>query len=198
MGKTKLEKSIDHRNEGFTARDAMYEHNTEKVKAVHRQIVTKTGLKMYTDKELESMGGPITEYNYNLPYTWHQFKAMPKINKREYLSHLRLKYKGISTIDLAKMFGVTNQSVLNACKEFGFIPFSTINYKSPEAKEAKKRFEAEMLTVVVEEEPVIEHVEQAPSYILSSVQFTCDAGDVSNILHMLGMDGMVTISAEVI
>ena len=191
MGKTKI---ADHRNEGFTARDAMYEHNNEKGTAIHRPAITKTGLNIYSDKELEKMGGPITSYNYNEPRPWAEFKAMPRDNKWQYLSRLLHKYDGIGAVDLALMFGVNSQTVLNAFRELGIKP--SPKGRSKKAAEAKARFRAEMVGQI--EEPVKEPAIEEPAFLLTHASFECDAADVSSILNHLGMTGMVTITVEMI
>ena len=196
--RTDFEKSIDARHEGFEAKDAMWEHNAEKSKAIHKSVTTKVGLKMYSDKELADKGGPVVEYNYNNPYTWKEFKAMPEINKREYLSHLRQKYNGISCNDLAQMFGVSMASVNAVATKFGMVPFAKCSYKSNEAKEAKARFEAEMLD---KGELVVSETVTQPDvvdYILLSASFTCDAEYVASTVRSLGMTGMVRVSVEMI
>ena len=216
MGKkkkrTKFEKSIDHRNVGFTAVDALFEHNSEAAKNINRQIVTKEGLKMYSDKELEEKGGEVIEYNYNSRYSWEDFKAMPAINKREYIAHLRKKYEGVCLRDFAEMFCVSRNSVGSE--------FKKIKVGFPNGRvaltEGRKQFKKDMVTADFAEAPVFdphtlpEKVDLVPEVVdvpaeievvvptwsVQKVSLVCDAAFVSEALATIGFSGRVTITAE--
>ena len=66
--RTKAEKGNDHRNVGYTALEALYEHNAEHSKNIYPPIITKVGLKEYTDEEIAEKSGRVISYNYNNRY----------------------------------------------------------------------------------------------------------------------------------
>ena len=102
---------MDHRNEGFTPKDAFYEDGVSRAKMINRSITTKEGLKDYTKDEIAERSGEVVEYNYNKRYSWDVFKNMPEINRREYIVHLTRKYDGLRLVDLARMFDMTTAAV---------------------------------------------------------------------------------------
>lgn len=192
--RSKFERSIDHRNWGFDARDAMFEQMKDTAKTINRQIITKKELNDYTEEEIMAKAGEITTYNYNNVYTWKEFKAMPERNKREYISHLRQKYKGLRVADLGAMFGVSYGVVLSAVNDL-HITFPRGGYRS---SEGRTKFMAEMIErqPVVYEEPEPEQEQEDAVFLLHSVRVTCEAKDVSAVLASLGMNGLVEVSAQ--
>ena len=188
----------DHRNEGFTATDAMYEHNATAIRGINKQIITKPGLKMYSDRELEEKGGPITSYNYNNRYSFEDFKAMPDINKQEYIKHLLAKYPGIGAVDLGKMFGVTSTTVISWLKNTS-VKFPK---KKPRRTEGKTLFYKEMVNSrnVVEMapkpvQPEVQEPEQ-PAFFMQKADFICGVDDVGAVLMNFGFKGYVRVTAE--
>ena len=71
-----------------------------------------------TKKELEKMNGECKVYRLNEPMTWKEFKAMPDEHKVSYIKLIREKFNA-STEVIAKMFGVTRQSVGNIVRALG-------------------------------------------------------------------------------
>ena len=194
MAKKKRKKIADHRNEGFKAREAMFEHNEEKTQLINKQIITKEGLKMYTEEEAMEKAGPVTEYNYNNRYSWEAFKAMPSVNKQEYIKHLQKKYWGITATDLGKMFGVTGQAVMSQLRDTS-VEFPK---RLPRTTEGKKRFEEEMLGGTVEMfSPAPVHDDRIEYYV-RKLSVVCDVNNASDVLKMTGLIGRVYLTAEVI
>lgn len=202
MGKAKKKKKVaDHRNEGFKAREAFYEHNEEKTKLINKQIATKVGLKMYTEEEQIAKGGPVTEYNYNNRYTWEEFKAMPEENKKQYIRFLKEKYDGIAASDIAAMMGVSDYAVSKVFNKIGIKP-NKKGALNKNQREAKRRFWNEMVEPYRNTEP--ENTEPKPSselepnYVVQKVSFVTSADEVTNALKAIGFYGKVYITAEVI
>lgn len=186
--RSKFERSIDHRNEGFDARDAMYEQVRDTAKTINRQIITKKGLNDYTEEEIMAKAGKITTYNYNNRYTWKEFKAMPTVNQREYICYLRQKYKGLRAADIARMFDVSRTTITNISHE--------LNLSFPKGSQYdavnRVRFMEEMLG----EDSLVVQKQESAVFLLHSVRVTCEAKDVSDVLASLDMNGLVEVSVQ--
>lgn len=206
--RTKVEKGNDHRNEGYTAVEALYEHNAEHSKNIYPPIITKVGLKEYTDEEIAEKSGRVVSYNYNNRYSWQEFKAMPEQNKREYLKHLMQKYPGVRATDFAMMFGLKAITVFtNEAKKVGIFFPKTGKYNT----DNRKAFKRDMLDAEIAEperipepEPVpIEEPEtekvviEEPMFSVHRVSLICDAKRAGEVLTSLGITGRVTITAEI-
>ena len=208
--RTKLERSIDHRNYGFDAVDALFEHNAEHSKNIYPPIITKVGLKDYSKKELEERAGKVVEYNYNNRYSWEEFKNMPERNRQEYLKHLTQKYKGITLADLAMMFNLKKPDPLSKIARTVGVTFPKGRARNTDGRKAFKRdmLNAEVavpeVTPIVEEpvtEPAVEpEVEQTAvsesSFTIKEMQFVCKAEHVSDVLDLFGFTGDVLIKVE--
>ena len=97
MGKDlPFEKSIDHRGEGYSAADALFDHNAKASITKRRSIVTKPGLKVYSDKEAAEHSGEMVVYNYNAAIPWDVFKQMSILNRKDYINHLISKYDDLA------------------------------------------------------------------------------------------------------
>ena len=206
--RTKVEKGNDHRNEGFTAIDALHEHNAEHSKNIYPPIITKVGLKEYTEEEIAEKSGPVIGYNYNNRYSWEEFRAMPERNKREYLKHLMQKYEGLKATDLAMMFGLKSITlVTDEAKKVGILFPKKGKYNT----EGRKAFKRDMLTaevaepermpepepVPIEEQQTEQVVVEEPMFSVHRVSLVCDAQRAGEVLTSLGITGRVTITAEI-
>ncbi len=190
---------MDHRNESFSAKDAHYEDVAGKGKAINRQIISKVGLKEYSKEEIIEKCGPVVEYNYNNRYSWEEFEAMPKINRREYISHLVTKYQGLRIMDLGAMFGKTNEQIKPLLFETkihfpkGGARYMTVGRKQfykdmfPEVKEEPKQ--APEGNYILEQKP-----EKEVEYEIEKLRFSCDVEDVNYILEKMGVKGTVLIT----
>ncbi len=99
---------------------------------------------------LERCGETVT-YNFNKPIAWQEFCKLPIHIQKEYLLNLIQQYSTTAS-DLAKMFGVTPQSVTKHCStdeiDIRFAPGKRMS------KEKRKAFE-EFCGVVVPQEEVV-------------------------------------------
>ncbi len=99
---------------------------------------------------LERCGETVT-YNFNKPIAWQEFCKPPIHIQKEYLLNLIQQYSTTAS-DLAKMFGVTPQSVTKHCStdeiDIRFAPGKRMS------KEKRKAFE-EFCGVVVPQEEVV-------------------------------------------
>lgn len=196
MGKQMpIEKSIDHRGEGYTAADAMFEHNTNAAITKRKSITTKQGLPFYSAKELEKKGGEVYSYNFNARIPYEVFNGMSIQNKKDYIEHLIKKYEGLAISDLAKMFGVSPGTLSIKLHDLG-IKFDKggKRFKS----DGRIRFEEEMITPYLEPEP---EPEEEPVYtetfsIITDVTFECDAESIADMLKRLGMTGRVRVNIK--
>ena len=183
----------DHRNEGFTARDAHYEQVREHNQTNHKTSITKQGLRQYTQKELEKKGGPVYSYNFNEPMLWHEFKEMSVQNRKDYIQYLRDKYPGVRITDLSNMMGIGNAALGIMLHDLGFtFP------RGGRETEGQRRFREEMLPKPepeVVEEPAIEE-QPAPSFTINRVEFTCDAKDIAKMMELLPVAGSVKVIVE--
>lgn len=183
----------DHRNEGFTARDAHYEQVREHNQTNHKTSITKQGLRQYTQKELEKKGGPVYSYNFNEPMLWDDFKSMSVQNKKDYINFLREKYPGLRMVDLAEMMQIGHASVSIMMRDLG-ITFPRGGQKTA----GSIKFREEMLPKPepeVVEEQVIEE-QPAPVFTISRVEFTCDAKDIAKMMELLPIAGSVRVVVE--
>ena len=69
-------------------------------------------------KELKALNGEMKSYRLNDPMKWPEFKAMPNDIQILYIKTLREKY-GASTVKLAEMFGVPQQTVSYHLRKIG-------------------------------------------------------------------------------
>lgn len=165
---------------------------------------------MYTEKEQAEKAGDVTEYNYNLRYSWEAFKKMPTINRQEYIAHLRKKYPGVTAKDFGDMFGVSGQSVANHLQDtnqrFGKGWVMTEGIRAFRAdmvyahnvvgfeKTPAARFE---LAPVPSHEPEDETSPAIP-YDVQKLSVVCDAENASEVLAAFGLEGRVYLTVEVI
>lgn len=71
-----------------------------------------------TKKERDKMNGEVQSYNLNSPMKWEHFKRLPDDLKHEYLSAIISKYNPQREA-LAKMFGITPNTLYVTCREVG-------------------------------------------------------------------------------
>lgn len=107
---------------------------------------------------LERCGKTVT-YNFRKPIMWQDFCELPIHIQKEYLLNLIDEYQTTAS-DLAKMFGITPQTVTKHCghEEIG-IRFSPGKRMS---KEKRKAFEEFCGVVAPQEEVVVAKKEQEP------------------------------------
>ena len=96
--------------------------------------------------------GKIVTYNFGKPILWKDFRKLPVHTQKEYLLNLIDKYQTTAS-DLAKMFGITPQTVTKYCgnEEIG-IRFSPGKRMS---KERRKAFDEFCGMAVPQEEGVV-------------------------------------------
>ena len=116
-----------------------------------------------TNAQLKKMNGEVITFNMNMPiYSWKDFKALSRASATEYITGLDSKYDP-SMNDLAKMFGVTYNTVRNYLREIecplpkGIMP--------PDKKDGWERFLKSAVTdpepkSVKEEQPKPEPVKE--------------------------------------
>ena len=107
---------------------------------------------------LERCGRTVT-YNFKKPILWQDFCELPIHIQKEYLLNLIGEYQTTAS-DLAKMFGITPQTVTKYCghEEIG-IRFSPGKRMS---KEKRKAFEEFCGVAALQEEVVVAKKEQEP------------------------------------
>lgn len=71
-----------------------------------------------TKKERDKMNGEVQSYALHCPMKWEHFKRMPDDLKHEYLSAIINKYNPQREA-LAKMFGITPNTLYVTCREVG-------------------------------------------------------------------------------
>lgn len=64
-----------------------------------------------TKKELKDMNGDVKTFNLSRPMKWDEFRSMPNDLQAAYIKALREKFN-VTNVALAKMFGVSKQTVL--------------------------------------------------------------------------------------
>lgn len=64
-----------------------------------------------TKKELKAMNGDVKTFNLSRPMKWDEFRSMPNDLQAAYIKALREKFN-VTNVALAKMFGVSKQTVL--------------------------------------------------------------------------------------
>lgn len=69
-----------------------------------------------TEKQIRERHGETIVYNLKQPMTWENFKKLPGHAQSEYIAGLRENY-GVAASDIAKMFGVTSQTVRSYMSE---------------------------------------------------------------------------------
>lgn len=101
------------REKKITARNARYKrtHNG-------RGGAVKLPSDYMTRKELKAMNGEVVSYRLNSPMKWKEFKSLPDDIKTVYIKALREKYNVLDR-DIAKMMGVTSQTVSIEFKRIG-------------------------------------------------------------------------------
>jgi hypothetical protein len=183
----KKQKAPDQRNEGFKAKDAMYEHNVEKTQLINKQIITKVGLTDYTDKEIEQKAGPVYAYNFNARIPIEEFRSMSLQNKKEYIEHLKKKYDGLRIVDLAAMFGVSSGSLATLLHDLRIdFPKGGARYMSA----GRERFYEEMVPSDEEGEVKVKEPDlSSVSFEMERASFVCKAENVCEVLSMLGFNG---------
>lgn len=174
----------DHRNEGFTAKSALYEESRTRAAMIDRHIMTKPGLPVYTDKELEQKGGEVISFNPRKPITFEEFESYPRAKKFAYLQAMDREWPGVSARALSIMMGGPYKYIAGAMKEAGV---QRGKGKSPEFNRAQ--FLREMC------QPKAEPASSTDCTI-ESVEFTCDADAVGNILRQFGIKGAVAVTIE--
>ena len=70
-----------------------------------------------TAKQRKGLNGKMSTYNLSAPMNWTQFREMPEDLQKEYLSKLYADW-GVSSTELAKMFGCSSETVRHTCKSF--------------------------------------------------------------------------------
>ena len=116
------------------ARQAQYRKNGSKSKKC------SLSTDYMTRSQWKRKCGEVMTYNLGQPMEWKAFKALPERIQKEYLSKLIDTYKASAT-DLARMFHVTSQTVINFCaKESIGINFPRGGRKSKEIKDAFDKF----------------------------------------------------------
>ena len=204
MSNLKFEKSIDYRNHGFTAIDAFKEQSRETAKTKMVPIITKVGLPDYTDKELAKKGGEVVSYNLNKPMPWDDFLKLGRDSQKNYIEGIRKSYKGVTTNDIAQMFGVSKSDVVKVCRGIG-ISFGKGGRKSDAVRIA---FERDMLGIERSYEPVTEQIPMPTatdkeegllpnSFMVESAVVVCDANEVQDAIKTLRFSGLVRVSIEV-
>ena len=199
MGKarSKIEKGNDHRNWGFDAKDALYEHNRDTSITKRVPITTKEGLHDYTNAEIAERSGDVVSYNANEPMKWATFKTLSDKSKKQYLEGLRKLYPGAVCKDFADMFGVSQASVYNTARALG-VSFKQEN-RLPN-KGDRLRFRRDMLGEITEEEQTKEPVEQnaREPFLLLGATFVCDAKNIKDIIKSIGIEGRVKVTVETV
>lgn len=71
-----------------------------------------------TKKERDQMNGEVQSYTLRYPMKWEHFKRLPDDLKHEYLSAIISKYNPQREA-LAKMFGITPNTLYVTCREVG-------------------------------------------------------------------------------
>lgn len=71
-----------------------------------------------TKKERDQMNGEVQSYTLRCPMKWEHFKRLPDDLKHEYLSAIISKYNPQREA-LAKMFGITPNTLYVTCREVG-------------------------------------------------------------------------------
>lgn len=71
-----------------------------------------------TKKERDKMNGEVQSYTLRYPMKWEHFKRLPDDLKHEYLSAIISKYNPQREA-LAKMFGITPNTLYLTCREVG-------------------------------------------------------------------------------
>ena len=91
-----------------------------------------------TNAQLKKKNGEVISFNMNMPiYSWKDFKALSKSTATEYITGLDAEFDP-SMNDLAKMFGVTYNTVRDHLKEIGCpLPKGTMH---PSKKESWEKF----------------------------------------------------------
>ena len=204
-----MAKIMDHRNEGFTARNAHYEDVAGRGKTINRQIITKVGLKDYTKDEIAERCGEVVEYNYNERYSFEEFKAMPDRNKREYIAYLQQKYCGLRLVDLEKMFDISSNSVYKWIGPLklkwpkggerymcvGRIKF----YEDMVDVEDQTSEEIDISEVEANEIPKFEEPEHVKAYLLvEQLIINCDVENVQEFISRAGFEGRVRVTVTAI
>jgi len=184
IGSAEANRGPDHRNERFDAIGALYEHNKVKASGVDRHIITKTGLPTYTDKELEEKSGDVISFNTKTPITYEEFQNYPREKKFAYLKAMDREWPGISARALGLMMGAPYTYVAGAMKEAGL---QRGKGKSPTFK--RDEFLREMC-------PAKDESASSTDCTIESVEFTCDADVVGNILKQFGIKGAVAVTIE--
>ncbi len=64
-----------------------------------------------TKKELKATNGDVKTFNLSRPMKWDEFRSMPNDLQAAYIKALREKFN-VTNVALAKMFGVSKQTVL--------------------------------------------------------------------------------------
>lgn len=189
MGRSKFEKSMDSRGVGFTAIDALNEHNAQAAKAAHKPAISKPGLPFYTERELEKKAGEVTSFNMNSPITFEEFKKMKPDTRKVYITGLTNKYEGINTTDIAKMMGGPYGSVATLLRDSGIKFPRGGNHRT----EGRLRFQEEMIPKVIEENIEPAENTEASTCLLTSATFHCDVSEVAEVINRLGMAGRVYV-----
>jgi hypothetical protein len=175
----------DHRNEGFTAKSALYEESRTRAAMIDRHIMTKPGLPVYTNKELEQKGGEVISFNTRKPITFEEFESYPAAKKLAYLQAMDREWPGVSARALSLMMDGPYKYIAEVMKEAGV---QRGKGKCPGFN--REQFLREMCRH--DEEPAVK-TEEPIDYDVEVVEFACDAGTVGSVIKQFGIKGPVAV-----
>ena len=205
-----LKRIADHRNNGFTARDAMAEHNKEVSSNIHKSQTTPLPLNNYTQQEILDKGGEVKSIGAKpIRIPWDRFKNLDKDTQAKWLIDFGTRYGSLSSKRLAMIFGAKDSSIQmymtnhhkNILKQY-----------SPKTNKLFKDdlFEREMLKGMMplpkdfkpstpiesgSSTPPAPVVEEKPKIVgaLKKALLKCDFKDAPTAIEQLGMSGRVKI-----
>jgi len=195
----------DARGYGYTAKQAFYEHNQEKSMPIHKGVVTKKGLTMYSDKEVADKSSEVKTTNV-VParITWSMFKKMPSDAKQDYLDSIKERYPSLPQSSVARMMGI-NPGTFNQYLVMHSLKFAA-GKKGSAGSLDKEKFNREMMKgvlplrdkpVAIVETPTPSPEKKATPIVMGCVEkafLKCDAKDLAQAISQLGFVGTVSVS----
>ena len=185
--KTKLERSIDARHEGFNAVDAFNEQAFEPKKSIVKKTKKMEGLKEYTDKEIEKLSGPVKSTNIYGPCSWEEFKKMDKALQIKYIEGIKRFYKDVTFVDLALMFGKNSLTVTTYLNKLGIRSNGT-------RKMTKSRIDFRTNFIKKSEEPRFDVKPVKEKEFITSITLVCDVEDLIEVAKKYGFENRVKIT----
>lgn len=171
---------MDAVKDDYKPREAMFEHNTEKAQAINRHVITKQGLKMYTDKELDKMQEPV--FSLRPPMPKAEFKKLDERQKVLYLKALAGEWDGLTIAEFSRAYEISRPKAVDIFRKAGI----QVHRGAPRCG----------FTLGPKDEPIKTPVPK-PVWI-SNVTLTADAGEISEWITRLGITGQIKITIEVI